>query len=248
MGALLCIVAVTAAMLFSPGVAIAVLTTNQLVYAFTYGSDQDTYARDSKNPAEAIDPADRLGSGISHYHGSLTDKGTMTVHIEHLQDDGGLIVTISEQGENVRDAPTATCVVYSSTRVICDPNKTVYPEEYTLLRFLGTSFVDPSRMDAKRHWTLTQNSRSLNVQADYTVSSVSNGIMKIAENRHIRPVGGGSQRVDVQTDIGYDFNRAIPTSIDEYATQRLDNGVGGTTTTVYQTTLTLVESTSVVAP
>jgi hypothetical protein len=244
---LLFVVALTAAF-FSPGVVIAVLTTNELVYAFTYTSVQDIYARDSKNPAEAIDPADRMGSGTSHYHGSLTDKGTMTVHIERQQNDGGLIVAISEQGENLREAPPATCVVYGNTRVICDPNKTVYPEEYTLLRFLGTNFVDPSRLDANRHWALTQSSATLDVKAEYTVKSIANGIMKIVENRHVRPVGGGSQTIDAQTDVGYDFNRTIPTSVDEYVTQRLDNGVSGTTTTIYQTTLTLVGSTSTAEP
>jgi hypothetical protein len=48
---------VAAALLSSPGVAIALLRTNQLVYAFTYSSAEDVYARDSQNPAEAIDPA-----------------------------------------------------------------------------------------------------------------------------------------------------------------------------------------------
>lgn len=236
---LLILAALPAALLSSPGVGIAVLTTSRLVYSFTYSSDQETYARDSQNAAEAIDPADRGGSGTSHYRGSLTDKGTMTVDITRQQSDGGLIVAISEQGENVRRAPPATCVVYGNTHVICDPNKTVYPEEYTLLRFLGTNFVDPSQLDANRHWVVTQNSASLDVKADYTIAGSSNGIMQITENRRIRPAGGGSQTVDVQTKIGYDFSRKIPTSIDEYATQRLDNGVTGTTSTVYQTTLTL---------
>ena len=68
------------------------------------------------------------------------------------QNDGGLIVRISEQGEAIRRAPPATCVVYGNTQVICDPDKTVYPEEYTLLRFLGPKFVDPTQLDANRHW------------------------------------------------------------------------------------------------
>ena len=50
------------ALLSSPGVAIAVLTSNQLVYAFSYSSVQDVYARDSQNPAEAIDPDDVTGA------------------------------------------------------------------------------------------------------------------------------------------------------------------------------------------
>jgi hypothetical protein len=232
----------TAALLSSPGVAIAVLTSNQLVYAFTYSSVQDVYARDSQNPAEAIDPGDRIGSGTSHYHASLTDKGTMTVRIERQQSDGGLIVAISEQGQQ-RRTPPATCVVYGDTRAICDPNMTVYPEAYALLRFLGTNFVDPNQLDTNRHWVITQPSHSLDVTADYTINGISNGIMQITENRQLRP-SGGSRTTDVQTKIAYDYSRSIPTSVDEYVMQRLDNGVTGTTRTVYQTTLTLVQSVS----
>jgi hypothetical protein len=96
-------------------------------------TDQDGYARDSQNPAEAIDPGARGGSGTNHYYGSLTDKGTMTLQLLHQQPDGALVLTISEQSENIRRAPAAECVVNANTNVICDPNKTVYPEEYTLL-------------------------------------------------------------------------------------------------------------------
>ncbi|HLY02891.1 MAG TPA: hypothetical protein VKR56_10430 [Candidatus Cybelea sp.] len=234
--------AVTAALLSSRATAEAVLTKNQLVYAFSYSSVQDVYARDSKNPAEPIDLADRLGSGISHYHAALNDRGTMTVQIGRQESDGGLIVAISEQGESTRRALPATCVVFGDTRTICDPDKTVNPEEYTLLRFLARNFVDPTRLDANRSWTVTQNSRTLDEQAKYQINSVSNGIMQIAENRRVRPVSGGSQTTEVQTKISYDFSRSIPTSVDEYVTQRLDNGMGSTTTTVYQTTLTLEQS------
>lgn len=240
--ALCFVAAATAALLSSQAPAGAVVTKNQLAYAFSYSSVQDAYARDSKNPAEPIDPADRIGSGISHYHAALNDRGTMTVQMGHQENDGGLIVAISEQGENTRRAPLATCVVYANTQTICDPNKTVYPEEYTLLRFLARNFVDPTHLDAHRSWTVTLSSPTLDVQADYRINGVSNGIMQIAENRRIRVVGSGNQTVDVQTKISYDFARSIPSSIDEYVTQRLDNGVGGTTTTVYQTTLTLLQS------
>lgn len=242
------VIALTAALLSSRGVAIAVLTTNHLVYAFTYGSMQDIYARDSQNPAEAIDPADRMGSGTSHYHGSLTDKGTMTVQLLRQQPDGALVLTISEQGETTRRAPPAECVVYDNTSVICDPNKTVYPEEYTLLRFLGRKFVDVSQLDANRHWAITDDSGGLNVHADYVVNSNDGGKMQITETRTIRQPGGGSQTTDVQTKIGYDSRQLLPTSVDEYVTQRHDNGVTGTTTTIYQTTLTLLQSTVIAKP
>jgi len=241
------VVAMAAVLLGSQGVALAVLTTGNLIYSFSYSSLQDVYARDSQNPAEAIDPADRMGSGASHYHGSLNDRGTMTVQLLRLQSDGGLVLTISEQAENTRKAPPAECVVYGNTFVLCDPNKTVYQEEYTLLRFLGRDFVDPNRLDAGRHWAISRNGADQDIHADYVINSSDNGKMQITETRTIRPPGGGSLTTDIHTKIVYDVAESLPASIDEYVTQRQDNGVTGTTTTIYQTTLTL-ESTSIAHP
>jgi hypothetical protein len=48
---------------------------------------------------------------------------------------------------------------------------------------------------------------------------------------------------DIQTKVGYDFAQSLPTSVDEYVTQRHDNGAVGTSTTIYQTTLNLVSDT-----
>jgi hypothetical protein len=241
-----------AAMLLAPIAARADSSLGQLVYSFTFSSNQDVTSRDSSNPAEAYgapNPATggnepTQSNGISHYNGALSDKGTMTVQILHQQTDGGLVVSISEQGQDIRRAPAAMCVVYGNTNVICDPNKTVYTEEYTLLRFLGSNFVDPTVLGADKHWTITQNGGNHDVTADYTVNGDSNGIMQISETRKIRPRTGGSLTTDVQSKIGYDSKRSVPMSVDEYVTQRHDNGVQGTTTTIFQTTLNLVSDTT----
>jgi hypothetical protein len=226
--------------------------TGTLVYNFTYSSQQNITAKDSANPAEDYTgnaPTNNGsgvysgGNGTSNYAGALDDKGTMTVNILRQQPDGALVVMISEQGQNVRRAPPAECVVYGNTNVICDPNKTVYTEEYTLLRFLGGNFVDPNNLDAHRHWQIVQDTPTLNVKADYTINSNDNGIMQIGETRSLRNPKGGSLTTDIQTKIGYDFKRAVPISVDEYTQQRHDNGVVGTSTTIYQTTLNLVSDT-----
>jgi hypothetical protein len=223
---------------------------SQLVYAFSYGSEQNITARDAADNAESMDSESGFlndagyTNGISHYHGQLNDKGTMTVDIVKKQPDGGLIVSISEAGETTRRAPPATCVVYGNTSVICDPNKTVYPEEYTLLRFLGANFVDPSQLDAKRHWAISQPSGGgESVTADYTINSSANGAMQISETRTIRPAAKSSPETDITAKIGYDFPRAVPTSIDEYTMQRQENGTTGSTRTIYQTTLNLLSDT-----
>jgi hypothetical protein len=230
-----------------PSNASALSTMGTLVYNFTYSTKQDTTARDSSTNVEganALGLSGEQSNGMSHYGGALNDKGTMTVALVKQQSDGALVVMISEQGENVRRAPAAECVVYGNTHVICDPNKTVYSEEYTLLRFLGRNFVDPSQLDAKKHWAITQNGGGLDIQADYTIAGNSNGKMQIDETRSLRQPGGGSLTTDVQAKIGYDFAQSLPTSVDEYVTQRQDNGVTGTTTTIYQTTLNLVTNTA----
>jgi hypothetical protein len=217
-----------------------------LVYHFSYSSNQRITARDSANSVENPDESGNLASvsnGLSHYSGALDDKGTMTVNIVRQQPDGALVVMISEQGENIHRAPPAECVVYGNTNVLCDPNKTVYTEEYTLLRFLGGNFVDPTALDAQRHWQIVQNTPTLDLKADYTIHSNDNGVMQIGEVRSLRDPKGGSLTTDIQSKIGYDIKRSVPIMVDEYVTQRHDNGVVGTSTTIYQTTLNLLSDT-----
>ncbi len=163
----------------------------------------------------------------------------MTVDVVREQADKGLIVSISEQGRGSRSALPATCVVYGNTSVICDPNKVVNSEEYALLRFLASNFVDPSLLDAKRHWAIDQNSGGIDVKADYVIESNTNGLMTIGETRTIKQASSKSTTTDVQTKIGYDVAHFRPVSIDEYVTEHQDNGVSGTTRTIYQTTLKL---------
>jgi hypothetical protein len=219
-----------------------------LVYHFTYSASQNITARDSSNQSEAYGAANANGgndpssnaTGIGHYGGTLTDKGTMTVNIVKKQPDGALVVTISEQGENIRRASPAECVVYGNTNVICDPNKTVYTEEYTLLRFLASNFVDPTELDANKHWQIVQDINNDHVTANYIINSNSNGAMQIGEVRTIKETGPGHLTTDVNTRIGYDFTRTVPTSVDEYAQQYTDAGIKGSQRTIYQTTLQLV--------
>jgi hypothetical protein len=235
-----------AALSFAPSVACAASAGPTLVYNFTYSSKQSIQARDASDSAESINTGALAGgsNGISHYSGALDDKGTMTVQVVGTEQDGGLVVNISEAGQQTRRAPAATCVVYGNTRVICDPNKTVYTEEYTLLRFLGAKFVDPNQLDADKHWAATGlGGPSLTVLADYTINGNNNGQMQIGEKRIVKAYGVGHLTTDVETKIGYDFDRSLPISVNEYAAQYTDGGLKGTSTTIYQTTLQLVSDT-----
>jgi hypothetical protein len=243
--------AVIALLWITPSLGRAETTMGRLVYNFSYSANQNIAARDSANPAQGYGAPSANGgnapssnaTGMSHYVGTLTDKGTMTVDIVKKQPDGALVVMISEQGETIRRATPAECVVYGNTHVICDPNKTVYTEEYTLLRFLAGNFVDPSQLDAARHWSIVQDVNDDHVTADYTINSSNNGMMQIGEKRSVKETGVGHLRTDVETKIGYDYNRLVPISVDEYAQQYTDSGINGTSRTIYQTTLNLVSDT-----
>ncbi len=227
----------------APARADAPATMGTLVYYFTYDSKQSISARDSSTNAESVNSETGAlnggTNGVSEYTGDLNDKGTMTVDVIGQESDGGLVVKISEQGENVRRASPATCVVYGNTNVICDPSKTVYSEEYTLLRFLGPKFVDPSQIDADKQWSFSQSKADETIAAKYTLESNAGGIMQIGETRTIKEGGAGHLETDVTTKIGYDFGRSVPASVDEYAQQYTDAGIKGEQRTIYQTTLKL---------
>jgi hypothetical protein len=232
-----------------PARAVTSSSMGTLVYYFTYDSQQRIAAHDQnaidigQAPAKAPGIEQKLNaygtSGISNYSGNLSDKGTMTVDVIGQESDGGLVVNISEQGENIRRAPPATCVVYSNTNVLCDPNKTVYSEEYTLLRFLGPKFVDPGQIGADKQWSFSQNKAAETIAAKYTLGADANGMMQIGETRTIKEAGAGHLETDLTSKIGYDFNRSVPVSVEEYAQQYTDAGIGGSQRTIYQTTLKL---------
>ena len=200
-----------------------------LVYSFTYEAFQ--------NGAVTSEPG---STGNRSYSTKLDDKGTITVDVLREAPDRGLVVVVSEQGTYTRRAPAATCAIYGNTTVACDPGKQVNGEEYTLLRFLGVNFFDPNLLDAKQHWSVSQNKGKTTVTADYTVASNANGILKIDETRHVGDTSTGSITVDSQTKLEYVANRLLPTSVDEYATEEQHSGVIGISTTTYQTTLALV--------
>jgi hypothetical protein len=230
-------------MLLSPTLAHADSTTRTLVYNFTYSVDNLNSQGASDTGTENLNymsgPMDMM------YHGAASDaKGTITVQVTGTQPDGGLILSVAMQGGNTGNGPPATCVVYGNTRTICDPNKEVYSQEYALLRFLGPKFVDPNQLDANKHWRVTQDQPNQSMQADYTINGNSAGTMQIGETRKIQEGSARKLTTNVETKIAYDFNRSLPTTIDEYVTQRVDNGIRGTSKTTYQTTLQLVSDTT----
>jgi len=163
----------------------------------------------------------------------------MTVDILREAPDRGLIVVVSEQGSDTRSAAAVTCAVYGNTMVACDPTKPTNSEELTLLRFLGANFVDPDKVDANNHWPIAVDAGGVSVKADYTIVKNDDGVLAINEARHVEGHGFGAITTDVQTKLTYNGRMQVPTSIDEYASERKNSGIEGISTTVFQTTLRL---------
>ncbi|HKU81079.1 MAG TPA: hypothetical protein VJP76_02830, partial [Candidatus Tumulicola sp.] len=151
-------------------------TTNaqsrRLVYSFTWGTQTDLEVHSSGIDSS---PGANAGSGMSDFTGGVDDQGTVTVDLLSEQPDHGLIVKVSEQAQKTRSEGPATCVVYPTTGVICDPNAIINPEEMAVIRLLAPTFVDPDRLDAQRHWQITNSSPAFDLTSNFTIAKNDNG-------------------------------------------------------------------------
>ncbi len=217
------------------GAATTVPQVRHLVYSFTWGTTNSTEVHTSGmaegsggsggGMAATSPSSSGSASGISSFGGGASDHGTIAVDVLRQQPDGGLVVSVSEQAVERRSAPPATCVAYGDLTVVCDPNKKITVEELTLLRLLGSNFVDPNQLDAAKHWRRQQQAGTSSSISDFTISKNANGIMTINESRVEKDSGGARpQTSDVNATIGYDFGRTIPTSVDESTTMRSEQG------------------------
>lgn len=193
-----------------------------LVYTFTYGVSTDLETHVSGMGA-TMSQSGGPASGMVDNKGGSSDKGTIVVDVMNEQPDSGLVVVVSEQGQDTRKAPPTTCVVFSDTTDICDPNGKVNAEELTLLRFLGAHFVDPNNLDAKRHWHVERDG-PITTSADYTISNNNAGVMTIDEVRTVKETGSKPETTNVNATIGYNFGKNIPTSVTEYSIERSEQG------------------------
>jgi hypothetical protein len=213
-----------------PAPAAPAVPVRHLVYGFTWGTSQNLQVQES-----GIGTGD---AGHANYNSGNNDQGTMTVDVVREQPDKGLVVTIAEQAQGTRKAGPATCVVYGTTAVICDPNKTVNVEEQTLLRFLGANFVDPAIIDSKQHWSFGDTGPGYSMKADYTIAKNDAGVMTIQENRTVKEQQSANTDTSINTTISYDYNRQVPTALNEYTIQRA-GGTDGYKTIKSQTTFAL---------
>ena len=216
--------------------------TRHLVYDFTYGSSSDQTIQTAGISANGMGTQGGAGasaSGVADTRSGIADDGTITVDVLVVQPDTGLVVTVTEAARNDRSAPTAECVVYSNTNVVCDPNKRVNAEEQVLLRLLGSHLVDPDQLDDKNHWQIQHSDSDGVLTDDFTIEKNDNGLMQIQSERLYKTLGAHIATTSSDTKIDYDFNRTVPTSIGEETITREEQGMGNYNTTTVQTTLKL---------
>lgn len=145
------------------------------------------------------------------------DRGTITVDMLGNQTDGSLVVRVT-QSPGQRDDSAATCVVFSTTAIVCDPNKTISLEEVTLIRFLAPDVVESNH--DQTHWKLQEDSPQASFQATYSVLQIAGGMMTIDERRSAKGEAGPYSTDDSSSKFTYDVARAVPTAIVDSLVQK----------------------------
>ena len=160
----------------------------------------------------------QAGFGFQVRPGAQADRGTIRVSVVRAQPDGGLVVQLSEGVAAQPESPSATCVVFPTTELVCDPNKTISLEEATLLRFLAPDFAGPARDQSR--WEYKDGSQQSSFNATYTLLRNNAGVMTIGEHRTTTGDAGPNSSAESRSTILYDTARAVPTAIHEDLVQK----------------------------
>ena len=208
-----------------------------LVYTFTYTNFTTETIHDSGINAPAFHAP---VSGVAESRAADSDLGTITVEVLRVQPDTGLIVSVAEDAHGHRSARPATCVVYGNTNVICDPDVRVNTEELSLLRLLGSNFVDTNQIDAKNHWRVDQSGNRMSDVADFSIDKNQDGMLKISSTRILRETDAIGFVSTTNGTISYDWGRLVPTSVVDDETIRQPGSLDRYSTVRTQTSLTLI--------
>ena len=211
-----------------------------LTYSYTYGTSTDLTIQSSGIAASSGDSSLGGGnpSGMDDYKAHIADQGTITLDVKNVAKDGGLVVSISQKGQNGRNAEPATCVVYHDSSVLCEPQKKVTEEEFALLRFVGKDFIDATQIDAKGSWSTTSRG-PMNIANKFHIDNAKNGMITLTEARSMTQKGVNGFTTTVDGKITYNSVRTVPVSIFEQDITRTDGGMGKYKTTNTQIQLNL---------
>lgn len=171
---------------------------------------------------------DGPASGTNDYRMGSDDDGTITVDVLSVQPDSGLVVKIAEQARLRRSSPPTLCVVYGTGSVICDQSQhEMNAEEMTVLRFLGRNFVNPSVIDAKKHWQYSSSAAQGEETSDYTLGKVDANVAEISYQRLLKV--SGAQPFDATTEgkLTYNQSLSMPVTVNEDTITYRNAGIGG---------------------
>lgn len=157
------------------------------------------------------------GFGFKVSSASHPQRGSIRVDMLGKQSDGGLVVQVTEAlGQSASAA--ATCVVFPTTGLVCDPNKPISSEEVTLLRFLAPGVVD-AKEDRPR-WQMQDGGPQSSFKATFAVLQNTGGVLTIGEHRSAKGEAGPNSTDESKSTFTYDIARAVPTAIDDSVVQK----------------------------
>jgi hypothetical protein len=215
-----------------------------LVYTFTVGVQNDTHDTDSQLKLNNVTGGNVLGTGDTSYMGVGSDKGTIPVDVMGVEPDGGLVVKVSEDGQNNRRATPVECVVYPTTNVICASGE-VFPEELAVIRTLSPTFFDPSKEDEQHHWH--QGSTAAGVSLDFTAGNPTGTLIPISETDDEKVQGGQGSTLHGNDTYSYDMAKSVATQLKEYDTIRKQMGPGQYSNIIIDITAQLATDSGVAA-
>ncbi len=225
----------------APALADQAAPVRTLTFSFTYALSKSTEVHNSGFSGNGLGGAGG-GSGVDSYTHNTGDSGTISVVVQREEADKGLVLAITEHANNGHSTKATTCVTYGTGTVICDPNATVHPEEYTIMRFLGANFVDPALIDANRHWKVASNGAGFSASSDYTLGKPNGDAMPISETRTVTYQGGVTGHADVTSSIVYDIAKQVPLSIEETTMNHSSSGSQDSDQTVEVTAKLIADS------
>lgn len=179
-------------------------------------------------------------SGSTDYHAGNMDKGQIAVDVMAVQQDGGLVVQVSENAQNTRNSVPTMCVAYGNGAVVCDQSHgDVNEEEMSLLRVIGKDFVNHALIDNKNHWQYANSTPNAKETNDYTINSTTGDMLGISFQRYLKVTTDQPFEATTDGKITYNEKMTVPTSLSEDTVTRRNTGGGNYDRVEQRVTLTL---------
>jgi hypothetical protein len=156
------------------------------------------------NPSDTIGVPDTVGAAPSSTQ-STGRNGVVTVDIMAVASDGTLGIHVTEQWVNLRPLSFDGAVAPDGT--VQFPQSTINDVTRELLSYFGTKFAPEAGLDNSTVWHTIQPFMNGEVDTDYSVTSVTNGIATIQKKQTIK-----KYNVYTEGTIQYEAATLVPVS------------------------------------